>query len=87
MYVFHILSYPILSQWAELGYLLTARQLDENNFSSDTTSIRRLADDVDISFEDLLRGDDSFGGILEQEGFESVPSPDKPGPDGNPYFR
>ena len=76
-----------LTQWAELGYLLTARQLDENDFSSDITSIRRLADDVDISFEVLLRGDDSFGGILEQEGFESVPSPDKPGPNGNSYFR
>ena len=29
----------------------------------------------------------SFEGILEQEGFESVPFPDKPSPDGNPYFR
>jgi len=73
-------------QWAELGYLLTARQLDENDFTPEITSIRRLADLVTIPFEDLLRGDESFGGILEEEGYASVPSPSKPGPDGNAYF-
>ena len=80
-----ILSY-LLTQRAEIGYLLSARRLDENTFYPDITSIRRLAYDVDISFEDLLRGVQSFGGMLEQEGYEAVPSPNNPGPDGNPYF-
>ena len=38
------------------------------------------------SFEALLRGVDSFGNFLEEAGFESVPSPTNPGPDGDAYF-
>ena len=80
-----ILSY-LLTQRAEIGYLLNGTRLDENNFSPNITSIRRLAHAVDIPFEDLLRGENSFGGMLEQEGYEAVPSPTNPGPDGNPFF-
>lgn len=75
-------------QWAELGYLIRGDDLDKNNSTNpELTSIRRLGGAVKIPFEDLLRGSGSFGDMLEKESFESVPSPSKPGPSGNPYFK
>ena len=72
---------------AELGYLIFGSRLDSGVISPKFTSIRRLAGTVNITFEELLRGNLSFGAILEEEGFETVPSKSTPGPDGNPFFR
>lgn len=74
-------------QWAELGYLASAAELDSGDpVDPATTSIRSLASAVGGDFDQLLRGTGSFGDLLEAEGFEAVPSPSKPGPNGNPYF-
>ena len=61
--------------------------LDSGNFEAEETSIRHLASEVSISFEELLRGDQSFGGFIEDSGFVAVPAPDHLGPDGDSYFR
>ena len=74
-------------QRAELGYLLTSAQLNSaNDPNPDITSIRDLYSVVGGNFDDLLRGATSFGGLMEDEGFDAVPSPKNHGPGIAPYF-
>jgi autotransporter-associated beta strand protein len=95
-------------QRLELGYLLTADQLTntDTKLNSSLTypqdsSIRTLATIVSrkfsMPFAQLLRGTNSFGGLMESYGYPSVPDPDMPNPgngtnpivypgDENPYF-
>ncbi len=77
----------------ELGYLLSAQDLDNNRLDPQKSSIRALASRVTISFEELLHGPHSFGGLLEaqhnsKETYYAVPSPTYIGPgNGHPYFK
>ena len=76
----------------ELGYLLSAEQLnrpdfDLNNLSTvQMTSIREIGRDSPIPFSQLLRGPTSFGGFLETEGVAAVPSPADPSPGSDEYL-
>lgn len=79
-------------QRLELGYLLTAANLDQPDATLNTnpafanaSSIRGLATGV-TPFADLLRGLGSLGGRFASEGYPSVPSPAMPSPGGDPYF-
>lgn len=73
--------------WAELGYLVSASELNSGDpIDPATTSIRHLASVANTDFENLLRGPDSFGAYLEEEGYAAVPSPTNPGPGSNSYF-
>lgn len=76
----------------ELGYLLSSTdlsrsdaELDDPSFAA-KSSIRALAQSVDLSFSMLLRGDVSLGGLLARQGVPSVPSPDDLSPGSDPYF-
>lgn len=77
----------------ELGYLLSAEQLDRPDASLNSlpviraSSIRELGRDSPLPFSRLLRGAESFGGLLQAEGVASVPSPADPSPGTAPYFR
>lgn len=77
----------------ELGYLLTAERLNGPDASLNSvavvrcTSIRELGRDSPIPFSQLLRGETSFGGFLQDEGVRSVPSPAEPSPGDDPYYR
>lgn len=77
----------------ELGYLLTAEQLGQPDASLDrlpvirASSIRELGRDSPLPFSQLLRGDQSLGGLLQAQGVASVPSPADPSPGTAPYFR
>jgi len=75
-------------QRAELGYLLTASELNSGNpIDPSWTSIRALAEYVGGDFDLLLRsGPTSFGALMEAEGFAAVPSPTAPGPGISAYF-
>lgn len=75
-------------QKAELGYLISASQLNSGlPIDPTTTSIRKIAEYVGGDFDQLLRsGSSSFGGLMEAEGFAAVPSPTTPGPGSNAYF-
>ncbi len=79
-------------QRLELGYLLRAGDLGLPDSLLDDpelinqSSIRRLALDAAADFVELVRGATSLGGLLAQQGFPSVPSPDQPDPGGAPYF-
>jgi len=70
-----------------LGYLVSGPDLDSGNpIDPATTSIRSLASIVGGDFDELLRGQRSFGAMLETAGFRAVPSPADPGPGGYSYF-
>ncbi len=84
-------------QRLELGYLLTSSQLglSDSTLNSSTyrnqSSIRTLGTLVSnqyaIPFSQILRGSNSFGGLMVTRGYPSVPSPAMPDPgSGNPYF-
>ncbi len=78
-------SHPIVR--TELGYLLSAKDLDTGKLNPGKCSIRALASRVHMPFADLLRGQDSLGGLLQSQGYMAVPSPANPGPGkGNSYF-
>jgi hypothetical protein len=74
----------------ELGYLLSNRQLKLKGSVleglKDQTSIRQLADDSKVPFVELLRGGSSFGGLMQQRGFSTVPSPEFPHAGEGKYF-
>lgn len=79
-------------QRLELGYLLRASDLElsdaqlEHPDYVNSSSIRTLALEADSGFAALLRGPTSLGGLLEQRGYPSVPSPVYPHPGGQPYY-
>jgi len=77
---------------AELGYLLSAAQLNRTDAEIDAqglaaqSSIRALAASSPLPFSQLLRGPASLGGLMQKEGIRSVPSPGDPSPGSNDYF-
>ncbi|MDC0161056.1 hypothetical protein OAJ07_06350, partial [Gemmatimonadales bacterium] len=76
----------------ELGYLLGRSDLNladtflDNTATQDKSSVRALGTESELSFSQLLRGQTSFGGYLEEAGFRSVPSPSDPSPNEDAYF-
>ena len=82
------------SQDIELGYLLPVSKLDYSDETLDSgnhaasSSIAHLArtNKSGLSFSQVLRGSDSFGGFLHRNGLECVPRPGYPSPGNNPYF-
>ncbi len=74
----------------ELGYLLSNRELKRDDKEvgklKNKSSIRELADRSKVSFAELLRGDSSFGGLMQERGFPSVPSPEFPDAGEARYF-
>ena len=84
-------------QRLELGYLLSASQLALSDTTLNSTtyrnqsSIRTLGTFVSnqfaTPFSQILRGSNSFGGLMVARGYPSVPSPAMPDPgSGNSYF-
>lgn len=82
-------SHPLAR--VEFGYLLTAEQLQETGSAIEAlapaSSLAKLAARGKGSFENLLRGPESLGGLLESAGYAAVPSPRTPHPGEEPYFR
>jgi hypothetical protein len=80
----HGQSHPI--KRVELGYLLKPEQLTNTDAVLDQpgyaaqSSIRTLASRVSIPFSQLLRGSNSFGGLLLANGYPAVPNPAMPNP-------
>ena len=75
-----------------LGYLISGNDLDlpdEDLNSSEfknQSSIRILADTSSFSFVNILRGETSFGTLMDSLGYGCVPSVNDPGPAGLRYF-
>ncbi len=75
----------------ELGYLLGEDQLREVGAAFEAlapvSSLAALLATSPDSFEQIVRGPKSLGGLLEEAGYPSVPSPGIPHPGGAAYFR
>ena len=73
--------------WTELGYLLSKSELNNDvTLNEAHSSIRHLAGLATVSFDELLRGNQSLGGLLQNQGYVVVPSPTHSGPaEGNYY--
>ena len=74
------------NQWAEMGCLISGEELDSKDKVLDPrdSSIRSLGEKE--TFEHVLRGEKSLGGMLEENGYQAVPSPGNPGPSGEKYY-
>jgi hypothetical protein len=76
-------------QRCELGYNLSGSALNLGSFSTsqkNALSIRELTQRTRVSFEEILRGPSSLGGLLQVRGFPAVPSPQYPAPGDDEYF-
>lgn len=80
-------------QRLELGYLLSAAQLNLPDAQLDATpapesgsSIHAVSRASPLPFSALLRGPASLGSLYAAEGFASVPSAADPAPGTDPYF-
>ena len=78
--------------WIELGYDLTATQLalPDSTLANPAyvaqSTIRSAGSLPSIWFPGVLRGPTSLGGHLQSGGYDSVPSPVNPHPNGGNYF-
>ena len=81
-----LLGHGHSEDWTELGYLISGPDLDNTSLTlnPNVTSIRSLASSHPL--EELLRGKESLGGLLEDEGITAVPSPGHRGPGGESMF-
>ncbi|XP_014668398.1 PREDICTED: uncharacterized protein LOC106809727 [Priapulus caudatus] len=77
-------SHP--EKWVEIGYLIKGAQLDSGDYTYNDSSIRHLASRVGIDFRELLHGRASLGYRFDRLGYNVVPSPTHPGPDGGKYY-
>ena len=83
-------GYYDLRTW--LGYLIKGNELDLTDEELNTidfknkSSIKVLADSSSHSFINILRGETSFGSIMDSLGYECVPSVNSLGPAGSRYF-
>ena len=79
--------------WTELGYNIRRERLNANNFTAEESSLRALAARAaarGIDLDNLVRGEDSLGKLIQDEGFRVVPSPQYPRPElgtEGKYFR
>lgn len=73
-------------QRLELGYLLNSTELETRDDATldaqdgGDTSMRALGERTAEPFSEIVRGAESFGGLLEAQGVPSVPSPRWPDP-------
>jgi len=78
--------------WIELGYTLTSSQLALPNSTLALSSyitqstLRSVGSLPGIFFPEVLRGTSSLGGHLQAGGYDSVPGPVFPDPNGGNYF-
>ena len=83
-------GYYDLRTW--LGYLIKGYELDLTDEELNTidfknkSSIKVLVDSSSHSFINILRGETSFGSIMDSLGYECVPSVNALGPAGSRYF-
>ena len=65
---------------SELGYLLSTSTLNDLDYDVNRTSVRLLAEEKNMEGEELLIGPESFGAMIESEGYKALPSPRQPSP-------
>jgi len=71
---------------SEMGYILTAEDLNNGNFDIDRSSVYTLAQQLGLSGRVIIAGPSSFGSYLEYEGYDAFPSARQPTPGDWAYF-
>ena len=80
------------AQWVEMGFLLTATDLNRSDTALNgasyinKSSIRALALAPGSNFAEIVRGPSSLAGLLMSRGYKAVPSPKHPHPAGQGFF-
>ena len=59
----------------EVGYVLAKEDLNALCYDAAKSSVRNLVKRSGLSCEELVVGEQGFGGFLEREGYSAVPSP------------
>lgn len=74
----------------ELGYLIRNKNLkqpdEQINRLADKSSIAGIAAKSSLHFSQLLRGPASFGALMHEKGYPSIPSPAHPDAGDIPFF-
>lgn len=73
-------------KWTMLGYGVFKYQFDQGFFTSNDSTIKNLADHVDVNILKLLRGKNSLGQLMEEKGIKVIPSPNNPAPEDKNYL-
>jgi hypothetical protein len=79
-------------QWVEFGYGLSSSDLNRSDAELDSATyknkcyLKSLAYTPGVSFPEIIRGGTSLGGLLQAQGYKSVPSPAHPHPAGGGYW-
>lgn len=73
-------------KWTMLGYGVFKYQFDQGFFTSNDSTIKNLADHVDVNILKLLRGKNSLGHLMEEKGIKVIPSPNNPAPEDKNYL-
>lgn len=79
-------------RWIEVGQGVSPERLNTPDSEVDKeefirkSCIRHLATTCGKDFFELIRGERSLGGLLEEKGYRVIPSPKNKRPDANKYF-
>ncbi len=85
VYDFHGQSHP--PNYMELGYLVKGSRLHDENYDLSSSSIKALAEECDLTGEQVLVGSQSFGEFFQAEGKDAVPSMTNPKPtEGETFY-
>jgi hypothetical protein len=80
------------AHWTEIGLGLNGSDLARSDQELNTdyyknkSHLRSLVATSNVYFPEVVRGQTSLGGYLEQYGYKTVPSPSYPDPDGNDMY-
>lgn len=69
-----------LQNSTEVGYRISTSDLNAGIVAAENSSIRSLAQRLNLPGNDLIQGPKSFGAMLESQGFRALPSPRQPAP-------
>jgi len=70
----------------EMGYLLSTESLNKGDFDIARSSVRSLAEKLQLSGEEVMAGENSIGDFLEREEYLAFPSSRQPSPGDWQYF-
>ena len=71
----HIFLQGHMQNSTEVGYVISKEDLNAMVYDAAKSSVRSLAKRSGLGCGELVAGELSFGGFLESEGYNAVPSP------------
>jgi len=72
--------------WNMFGYGINISDLQKEMTYPNQTTIRSLGEYVNVKFDQLLRGENSLGHLMDKKGYKTVPNKVNRHPGNRPYF-